>query len=155
MLALAVAVSLVAAVFDARRRVLPNPCCALVAACGLALQAARAFVPGTVEALPLERALAPGLPGPLACVIWAAGLLVVGYAAELGLRRLRGKAGLGLGDVKLVSAWACVMGPLVVPAMALACLVGACAALVRGRPTFALGPWLVACLCVTLALCGA
>lgn len=154
MLALAVAASLVAAVCDACRRVLPNPCCALVAACGLVLQAARALAPGFVAGLPLERACVPGLPEPLACVLWAAGVLIAGYAAELGLRRLRGKAGLGLGDVKLAAAWACVMGPLVVPAAAVACLAGACVALVRKQAAFALGPWLVICFIAALALCG-
>ena len=102
-----------------------------VAACGVLLQVVR-----------VSSGALPGLSVPLACLAWAAALLVVGVGVELAFRSLRGRSGMGLGDVKYASAWAVTLGWLTLPAIAAACLLGAAWALVRRQRTFALGPWL-------------
>ena len=72
-------------------------------------------------------------------------VLVVGSAFELSMRRLRGRGGLGLGDVKYLSAWTLLLGHHALYAFALACLCGALVALVRHQRDFALGPWISLC----------
>lgn len=129
---------------DARRRIVPNAACAIVAVCGLALQAARAWAPEVLIALPLSSRVAARLLHPAACVTWGAGMLVALTVIELVHRSLAGRVGLGFGDVKYIAAWACVLGWLTLPSLALACLSGAVVALVRRVRTFALGPWLSA-----------
>lgn len=129
--AVLVGLSVWAGVVDARSRRIPNACCALVALCGVALQAARA-----------QSRVAPVLGEPLACVELAAALLVAGVCLELAYRRLSGHSGLGMGDVKYVAAWAVSLGWLVVPALVVACLLGATWGLATRQRTFAFGPWL-------------
>lgn len=145
-LVVAVGLSVAASVRDSRERVIPNGCCAGVALCGLVLQLLRAKAP---ELVFIGRA-GLALPSPLACLACAAGLLVLGVAAELLLRRFTGRTGLGLGDVKFVAAWACTLGFYVLPALAAACLLGAVHALARHERTFPMAPWLT--LCFTAAL---
>lgn len=91
-----------ASVTDVRRRVIPNLCCVLVATCGLVLQVARAF----------WEVFAGSVPPPALCLVTAAGVAVLGGSAELIARRVAGRAFVGLGDVKYVAAWVCVLGPL-------------------------------------------
>lgn len=126
-----VSLSVWAGIVDARSRRIPNACCVLVALCGVALQAARA-----------QSRVAPVLGEPLACVELAAALLVAGACLELAYRRLSGRAGLGMGDVKYVAAWAVSLGWLVAPALVVACLLGAAWGLATRQRTFAFGPWL-------------
>ena len=129
-----VALAAWASVADARSRTIPNTCCVAVAACGLVLQAVRVWWPGH----------AAGLPEPVACVGWAAGILVVGVGGEFLLRTLTGRVGVGLGDVKYVAAWACTLGWYVLAGLGVACLLGAAWALARRQSTFAMAPWLSA-----------
>lgn len=82
------------------------------------------------------------LPAPALCVACALALLLLGWAAEAAHRALFGRVGMGLGDVKYVAAWACVLGWWVAPALACACLGGAAWASVRGERAFAMAPWL-------------
>lgn len=82
----------------------------------------------------------------------ACAVLLAGFAAEMLYRRVAGRAGLGLGDVKLAAAWAVSLGWLVVPAFAVACLFGAVWALATRQRTFALGPWLSAAFAGALLL---
>lgn len=145
-LVLAMGVSLWAAVVDARERTIPNAACVGVAAAGLVLGLLRART-GLLPAFPLlTRGLAAGLAE-----------LVAGTLLELGYRRLTGRVGMGLGDVKFLSAWGCLIGAWNLVGFALACLAGALFSLVRGERTFALGPWLAGSFClvgVALALTG-
>ena len=137
----ALAASLLASVSDARSRIIPNGSCLCVACAGLALQALRAWMPTAVAALPVEATLASSLPAPVSCVIAGTCALVVGGAGELLVRRMFGRPGVGMGDVKLCAA----------------CLAGAMVALVRGQRAFAMGPWLTAAFalaCVAPALFG-
>lgn len=147
-----VAASACAAVRDARERVIPNGCCLCVALCGLSVQAVRIMLQNTTSELWFIGRVLDALPEPGACVAWAAGLLVAGVAAELAVRRLTGRTGLGLGDVKFVAAWACILGFYVLPALAAACLLGAAWALVRRERTFAMAPWLTLSFVAVLAL---
>ena len=145
-LVLAVGASLWAAVLDARERTIPNVACAAVAAAGLVFGLARART-GVLLAFP-----------PLAhCLAAALSELAVGTLLELGYRRLTGRVGMGLGDVKFLSAWGCLIGGWNLVGFALACLAGALFSLVRGERAFALGPWLAGSFClvgVTLVLTG-
>lgn len=136
-----VALSAWAAVVDARTRRIPNACCAGVAACGVCLQLAR-LVTGVI----------PPLGKPLMAFVVACAVLLAGFAVEMLYRRVAGRAGLGLGDVKLAAAWAVSLGWLVVPAFAVACLLGAVWALATRQRTFALGPWLSAAFAGALLL---
>lgn len=141
MIALA-ALAVLVAVCDARSRRIPNKLVAAVVACGVTLQAARLFAPWVLDALPLARALSRGLGTPLSCLAWGMGVASVGTVLELSLRRFGGRPGMGLGDVKYVAAWACVLGVVAIPALAFACLLGAAWAIACGARDFALGPWL-------------
>lgn len=129
--AVLVGLSVWAGIVDARSRRIPNVCCVLVALCGVALQIVR-----------VQGGVAPVLGEPLSCVWLAAAVLVAGVCLELAYRRLSGRAGLGMGDVKYVAAWAVSLGWLVAPALAVACLLGAAWGLATRQRTFAFGPWL-------------
>ena len=136
---LLVVLSVWASVADARRREIPNVSCVFIAACGLAL---RAVCDGAAAGEWLPHAA------------WGAGVLLVGAACEFALRALTGRVGVGLGDVKFCAAWACVLGWRVVPALALACMLGAVSALIRKAPTFPMAPWLTLVFVLALVLCG-
>jgi len=151
-IAAAVAIALAAAVCDARWRIIPNSCCIALAAVGAALQAARTLLPDVVAALPWTHVVDPWLGEPWACVAWGVAVLVAGVALELAYRRLRGEAGVGLGDVKYLAAWAFLLGAWVAAVLALACLAGAVVAAIRRQRTFALGPWICAAAVVLLAV---
>lgn len=133
-----------ASVSDARCRVIPNGACALVALVGLAFQLVRAVAADVVATLPVEAGLSRALPGPGSCCVAAVVVLILGGVGELAVRRVLGRSGVGMGDVKLCAAWACCLGWLVLPAVAVACFAGAVCALARRQRTFALGPWLAA-----------
>lgn len=153
MLAVLAALGFWATLADIRSRTIPNAACALTAACGLVLQAARCFAPSLVDALPAARALDTALAAPAACLMWGAGIAVLATAAELIYRRLTCRVGWGLGDVKLVAAQACVVGPHVLVSLCAACLAGALWALVTGRGTFAMAPWLSAAFMAVVLAC--
>lgn len=142
MIAIALCLSVWASVVDARSRTIPNLSCAIIAVCGLALQTTRMLAPRVLETLVPEAAVMASLGEPLACVAWGAGVLVCGVGAELAFRSWTGRTGLGLGDVKLLAAWASVIGRTVVPALAISCLLGAVWAIARRERTFAMGPWI-------------
>lgn len=145
-------ISVLASVTDVRTRTIPNGCCLGIALCGLALQAMRSWAPGLLAALPLTGWLAAVLPPPASCVIWGVGMLAGGVTLELLRRAFVGREGMGLGDVKLLAAWAAGIGWLVLPALALACLAGALFAIVRRERTFAMAPWLTAGFLAVLVL---
>lgn len=145
-LVLAMGVSLWAAVTDARERMIPNAACVGVAVSGLLLGLVRA-----------RMGLLPAFPPLTRCLATALSELAAGTLLELGYRRLSGRVGMGLGDVKFLSAWGCLIGAWNLVGFALACLAGALFSLVRGERTFALGPWLAGSFClvgVALALTG-
>lgn len=145
-LVLAMGVSLWAAVVDARERTIPNAACVGVAAAGLVLGLLRA-----------RTGLLPAFPPLTRCLAAALSELAAGTLLELGYRRLSGHVGMGLGDVKFLSAWGCLIGAWNLVGFALACLAGALFSLVRGERTFALGPWLAGSFClvgIALALTG-
>ena len=146
LLVLAMGVSLWAAVVDARERTIPNAACVGVAAAGLVLGLLRA-----------RTGLLPAFPPLTRCLAAALSELAAGTLLELGYRRLSGHVGMGLGDVKFLSAWGCLIGAWNLVGFALACLAGALFSLVRGERTFALGPWLAGSFClvgIALALTG-
>lgn len=145
-LVLAMGVSLWAAVVDARERTIPNAACVGVAVSGLVFGLVRA-----------RTGLLPAFPPLTRCLAAALSELAAGTLLELGYRRLTGRVGMGLGDVKFISAWGCLIGGWNLVGFALACLAGALFSLVRGERTFALGPWLAGSFClvgVALALTG-
>lgn len=151
---LAVAIALVVAVEDARDREISNGLSAALALVGAGFQASRAWAPGLVFSLPWERALGRALPPPGACLFCAGAVLLVGLAAELVRRHLTGRPGMGLGDVKYLASWTCVLGPAALVALGAACLAGSSCALVRRRGDFALGPWVSAtCCAVAVGAC--
>lgn len=139
--AVLVGLSVWAGIVDARSRRIPNACCVLVALCGVALQIVR-----------VQGGVAPVLGEPLACVWLAAALLVAGVCLELAYRRLSGRAGLGMGDIKYVAAWAVSLGWLVAPALVVACLLGATWGLATRQRTFAFGPWLSLAFCLQMLM---
>ena len=115
-------------------------------------------VSGLVFGLVRARAgLLLAFPPLTRCLAASLAELSAGTLLELGYRRLTGRVGMGLGDVKFLSAWGCLIGAWNLVGFALACLAGALFSLVRGERTFALGPWLAGSFClvgVALALTG-
>lgn len=142
---LPVAIATLAALSDHRNRTIPNKLSAAMACVALAVQAMRVWVPEAIARMPLTRAVVAGLAPAGACVACAAACLVTLAGVELVRRAATGVAGMGMGDVKYVSAWAVLLGPAVLPAAVVAMAAGGMAALARGERDFALGPWLSAC----------
>lgn len=148
MVAALIVLALAVGVIDAQKRIIPNWACLCVAAIGIVLQLIRltpAVSPSIYTALavlPLTYHVSTSLPSALSCLVLALALLFVGTQLELLVRKIRGESGMGLGDVKYIAAWACVIGWYVLPALAIACLFGAVSALCVHERTFALGPWL-------------
>ena len=128
-----------ASVRDARVREIPNGCCVAIALAAVLIACARA-----------EADAAPRLVASPLCLAFGVGVLLVGVVIELAFRAVAGRAGLGLGDVKYVAAWAAVLGPASVFALAVACFAGAMFALVRGERTFAFAPWLTGAFALAL-----
>lgn len=143
---LAVAIAIAVGLRDARDRKIPNKWSGLLAVLGVGFQLLRAL--GDRWGLPWEHAIAAHEPSPAACLAYAVAVIVCGVAVELVYRQHTGKAGMGLGDVKYLAAWTLVLGPVAIACFAVACLLGALAALARHERDFALGPWISAC-CVT------
>jgi Flp pilus assembly protein protease CpaA len=151
MLAVACALAVWASCADASRRQIPNAACLALSLVGLAFQSFRWAGTGWPALLPWDAAVSCRLASPPACLACALVALVAGTALELWARRLRGAHGLGLGDVKYLAAWACVLGPAALVPFAFACLAGAAASLARGRRTFPFAPWLSGLALVALA----
>ncbi len=120
-------------VIDARERTISNASCIAVAVLGLGFQGLRQLA-----------SVAPLLPSPLWCVLCASALTLALAAVEFFLRGHLGRRGLGFGDVKYVGAWAIVLGPAAVFALAFGCLVASVWALARNQRTFAFAPFLSA-----------
>lgn len=138
-----------ASVTDAHERRLPNALLAAMAAVAFAFQLARALSLPLTPWSPWLAALAARLPAPGPLLAGAAAVTAVAAAAELCARRL-GRGALGMGDVKLLGCWAALLGwGPAVAAMAAGLCLGAAVAALRGRGTFAVGPW--ACLAGTAA----
>lgn len=148
MVVLLVVLGLVAAFIDARQRIIPNWISLSVAVCGVVLQIVRfsvRWVPGItawLQKLPLTYHVAMNLPSALGCLGVALVVLIITALGESGVRKVKGEMALGFGDIKYIAAWACTLGWLVLPALALACLLGAAYALAQGERHFAFGPWL-------------
>lgn len=145
---LLIAFSLAASLIDLRERRIPNWICICIAAFGCVFQLVRLssfFAPKIFAQLsyfPLLWRISFLLPSSLACLGTAFVCLAIGTVFELLVRKLSGSAGFGFGDIKYLSAWACILGWLVLPALALACAMGAAWALCAHERTFAFGPWL-------------
>lgn len=153
MLAAACLVAAWASASDARHREIPNAASAAIALLGVAFQVFRASSVEWPWFLSADGAVASRLEAPAVCVVSAVLLLVVGTAAELVARWLRGVHGMGLGDVKYLAAWTCVLGPASLAPFALACLAGGIATSLAGREAFAFAPWLSGlCLAALLVL---
>lgn len=148
---LAVALAIAVGMRDARDRTIPNKLSALLAALGAAFQLAR--VGGLLGGLPWEAAVAAREPSPAVCAACATAVLVCGAGIELAHRARAGEAGMGMGDVKYLSAWVLVAGPAAVACFSAACLLGALCAVARHERDFALGPWISACCCAWLVMC--
>lgn len=108
---------LVAAAYDLKRRVIPNGCSCAVAASAVARALARCLG-GASPPDVLARAVAGG-----------AAVLAVMLAASALSRRARGEAGVGGGDVKLLSALGMWLGP----GLGLACVALSCLAALAAR----------------------
>ncbi len=136
-LALALASLLVSCIVlglvDARTRRLPNALVGVVALCGVAL---------------LGSDLLCREP-PALRVCWCAGTLAALGTCETLRRRLRGGRGIGFGDVKLIAAFALVLGSSVIVAVLLSCLLALAVEVPRRRRTFAFGPYLCLAMVVT------
>lgn len=148
MLLVLIVLSCVASIIDARARRIPNGISLAIALLGCLYQVVRlspGFAPALftyLQYLPVLYHISFVLPSAVQCLLVAAVLLVVGVALELLVRKISGKAGMGLGDIKYIAAWSCWLGWFVLPAVGLACLLGAAYALWAHERTFALGPWL-------------
>ncbi|MBS5450189.1 MAG: prepilin peptidase [Coriobacteriia bacterium] len=132
---------------DAIERRIPNACVVIVALCALvqlALHASGLLVSTSFS----------GLAPDGSRLLSAAGVLGVLLAAEALWRAMRGRHGIGLGDVKLLSALALWLGPGIVAVLFLASLAGCAVSLARGQRTFAFGPYIAlaggACLMLRL-----
>jgi leader peptidase (prepilin peptidase)/N-methyltransferase len=101
LIAIVVAVTALATRVDLQRRVIPN----------------RLTAAGAIAALVAGAALDPA--GEAARVAWG-----VGAAAFLGAPALIRPAGMGMGDAKLAGVIGLCLGPLVVVAVTVACLLG-------------------------------
>lgn len=147
-----------AGVIDSRERIIPNWICIAIMLIGLILQLMRLsvwFNPAIfnlLSVLPLTYHMATALPSAISCVLAAVVIIALGTFAEFLQRKITLKAGMGMGDIKYIGAWAMTLGWLVVPALALACLFGACYALCAKQKTFALGPWLSFAFITTLLM---
>lgn len=89
---------------------------------------------GTLLALALALSLRPGAdPAPAAALI--GGCLGAGsfWLIRVAYRRLRGRDGLGLGDVKLMAGLGALSGPLLLPHLILLAALGALAAALLQR----------------------
>ena len=148
----ALALAALAAAEDLRERTISNEKCIALAALGIAFQLARALAPQALAALPWEGALSARRAAPWACILSAGITLIFLGGAELAVRRLRERAGLGFGDIKYLAAWAIILGPLVAVALALACAGGATFALARRERDFAFAPWIGLGCAVVLAI---
>lgn len=128
-------VCVVLSVADIRTHTLPNPLVAVLALCGAATLPSVALVPYSA----------------LTRIIWAAGTLLVLAGFEMLYRRLRGRAGIGAGDVKVLGASALFLGPLVVAQLLIACTAAVLVAVVRrSQEPFAFGPYLLGALIAVL-----
>lgn len=140
--------ALMAAVYDARTRQIPNWLCWCIAVLGICIQVVRLAtivkpsINATISLWPLFAYIVQRLPSPQICLLVAFGSLLLGAGLELARREFSGKAGMGMGDIKYIAAWATVLGYYVFPALALGCLFGAVWALGQRQHEFALGPWL-------------
>ena len=149
---LPVVIATLVALSDHRNRTIPNKLSAAMACVALAVQAMRVWAPEAIARMPLTRAVAVGLAPAGACVACAAVCLVALSGVEFVRRAATGVVGMGMGDVKYLSAWAVLLGPAVLPAAAMAMAAGGLVALARGERDFALGPWVSAC-CLAALLC--
>lgn len=148
-----VAFAIAAGVADVKTQQIPNAICAALAVLGLSFQLWRIASCPCKACCPFESSLASALAPPAICLGFALLAVGAGCGAELAYRRRTGRRGMGLGDVKYLSAWATVLGPSVLVPLAIACLAGGLAARATGRRAFCLGPWAsVACVSVVLAL---
>ena len=160
------ALSLQAALRDARTREIPNACVLAILIvslanmiCGLVVSLAAYGEAASVSALQgaLEAGLSRSWGGldatPFQRVAWWLGLTAMLLLVELVWRRLHaGTHGLGMGDIKLLGAYASLLGPAVLVALALSCLLAAGVATARGVTRFAFGPYLAGCSCALLAI---
>lgn len=91
---------------------------------------------GTTLALALALALRPGADPTPAAALAGAGLGVGSFwLIQISYRRLRGRDGLGLGDVKLMTGLGALSGPLLLPYLVLWAALGALAAALLERRT--------------------
>ncbi len=120
------------AAYDARHRLVPNCAVLGVAVLGAAIELLGPSTPFARGLAPLSETL------PLALAVLVAAVLL-----ELAWRALKGGShGMGMGDIKLCAAATLVLGPWVVPSLAVACLLAAAFNLVRHNERFAFAPWL-------------
>lgn len=142
LVALAVAYLLVlagVAVYDARRRLIPNAAVLALAVLGVAIGLAGPHASLAHGILPLTQTI------PFALAVLLAGVLL-----ELAWRALKGGShGMGMGDIKLCAAAAVVQGPWVLPCLAVSCLLAAAFNLIVRNDRFAFAPWL----CPVFAVC--
>lgn len=141
---------LVLAVIDLDHMRLPNPLVAILAAAGLAAAVVSqitevVLVP--LVPLPVSGAFSSPLAYGIVGVLLGAGVPALA-AALYGM--VRGKRGLGMGDVKLLGALGFYLGPYVLLVLFLGSLIGMVAGLLAARGAKAsdtkipFGPWLAA-----------
>lgn len=131
-------------VVDARTRTIPNRLVGALAALAL-LQMLLDDVLGV--------ACCSFLATPLERVLWCVGTFSALLLGELAWRRMQdGSHGMGLGDVKLLAAFALWFAGGVVVVLLSACLLAVGWSAVRRRRTFPFGPFLSVCACLVLAL---
>ncbi|MBN1192315.1 MAG: prepilin peptidase [Coriobacteriia bacterium] len=141
---------LVLAVIDLDHMRLPNPIVGAMAVLGIA--GAMVAQLGGADLLPLHRVAAIGLLSqPLAASL--AGALIgsgLSGAVAAAYGALRGRQGLGAGDVKLLGALGLYLGPYVLVALVVGSMIGVVVGLLSARGTslaekkIPFGPWLAA-----------
>lgn len=148
MIALLVVLGLLAAYVDWHTHLIPNWVSLVVALLGVVLQlvrASRAITPYLYNALsvmPFTGHIANLLSNPFITLALALAVLGFGALIESAWRHLRGKMGMGFGDIKYIAAWTCTLGFWVFPALVIACVLAIVYSLLYKRESFAFAPWL-------------
>ena len=125
---------IVASINDAKKRTLPNVFLGIMFASALVFQMFRNNNAGVF----------PTFPTPFFCMWGCIFFLVASFILEAIWRMATDASGFGAGDIKLIGAWALLMGPMsALIAGAVGALLGAIVSIVKKEKTFPAGPWIM------------
>lgn len=125
---------IVASVNDAKIRTLPNVLLGMMFAAALIFQMFRGSNPVVFSSLPT----------PFFCMWGCIFFMVAFFILEAIWRKTKDASGFGAGDIKLIGAWALLMGPVnALIAGAIGAILGALLSIVRKEKMFPAGPWIM------------